>query len=106
MKRKNLTRCGALALTATVFFLYGCGGGASNAPTAAESVAAAVTKGSSTVVADKISVLDSTQTKSSGKVVGALISAFPATADWNKDKTNTYVHDKSTEVFTNVNEIL
>ena len=79
----------------------GGGGGGGN------TVADAVAKGASSVVADKISVLDSSESPpGAGKSTAKPITEFVATADWNKDKTFTYVHDRSTEVFTNVNEIL
>jgi hypothetical protein len=103
MKKEMAVACVVLAMGG----LVGCsGGGTTAAGGGSETVAAAVAKGSSTVVADKISVLDTTETSGSAKLVGALTSEFLATADWNKDKTNNYVQDRSTEVFTNVNEIL
>lgn len=68
-------------------------------------VADAVAKGAGSVVADKISVLDPSASET-GKIAVKLTTEFAATADWNKDKTFTYVHDRSTEVFNNVNEIL
>jgi hypothetical protein len=113
--RKRLITVSFLAAAAP-FVLSGCSGSSSttgdNGPQqpVAETVAAAVTKGSSTVVADKISVLDASENSSAGKAtakrVALLTSEFPTTAEWNKDKTNTYIQDRSTEVFNNVNEIL
>jgi len=103
MKREMASACVVLAMAG----LAGCsGGGVAASGGGAENVATAVAKGSSTVVADKISVLDTTTTAGAAKLMGALTSQFPTTAEWNKDKTNTYIQDRSTEVFTNVNEIL
>ena len=81
------------------------GGGGVGGAGGGNTVADAVAKGTSSVVADKISVLDSS-TSSTGKSTAKLITEFATTADWNKDKTYTYVQDRSTEVFNNVNEIL
>jgi len=89
--------------------LAGCssggGGGATgtSGTTGSAGVAAAVTTGSSSVVADKISIID---TSSAGKAVALPVTQFAATADWNKDKSSTYINDRATGAFNNVNEIL
>lgn len=105
MKVRNLL---VMGLVAAVF--AGCGSGSGvtaggGGGGGGNTVAEAVAKGTSSLVADKISVLDSSESPV-GKRAAKLTTEFDATADWNKDKTFTYVHDRSTEVFTNVNEIL
>ncbi len=94
----------------TPLLLNGCSGSSSSGNQGSTAVSAAVAKGNSSVVADKVSVLDASEGGSAGKVtakrLALLTSEFPTTADWNKDKTNAYVQDRSTEVFNNVNEIL
>ena len=109
MKVKELL---VIAMAAALFAGCSSGGGTTAAGGGggggADTVVDAVAKGTTnSVVADKISVLDSSDTDTgTGKSTAKLTTEFEATADWNKDKTFSYVHDRSTEVFNNVNEIL
>lgn len=103
MNLRNLCLASLAAAT-----LAGCssGGGGGTAGTAGSNgVAAAVTAGTSSVVADKVSIID-TSSNSAGKAVAMAASLFASTADWNKDKSSTYINDRATGAFNNVNEIL
>ena len=91
------------------FLLCACsgGGGGSSAVTPAPSAEA-----DALVVAEKVSVVDATTTAPSSNRVSRLFRIFrdadalPATSDYKKDVTNTYVEERSTEGFNTVNEIL
>lgn len=97
MKRSKATMIGALALSASALSLAGCSGGGGGTATG---IVAGLE------VADKVSVVDAS-TSGTAKVLGVGIAgAITADSDYTKDKTFSYVHDRSTEAFKIVNEIL
>lgn len=99
MKKKWMSVAAMFALAG----LAGCSGGGGGSGGTASSGAVTGLE-----VADKVSVVDASASSSgASKIVGlALAGAVPSDSDYTRDKTFSYVHDRSTEAFKMVNEIL
>ena len=114
----------SLLLLLPAFLLWGCGGtGSSSSPSASDNSGGGGGGGSTPaaetqalVVAGKVSVVDAkSSSPSAEKGLKALkigifkvssASQLPAGSDYNKDVTNVYVEERSTDGFRTVNEIL
>jgi len=85
--------------------LTACGGGSSGAPAAGGAATALK-------VAEKVSVVDAQQSGGGGaggvflQALGIGLSQLPPASDFNNDKTNIYVNERSADAFRTVNEIL
>lgn len=104
--RKMWWKAGSLVAMTGLLATAGCGGGSSSTAGGGGGGGAGVT---GLAVADKVSVVDAAQDSASGgklfsKVLGLTVGG--ADSDYNKDRTFSYVHDRSTEAFAIVNEIL
>lgn len=101
---------GSLALVSALV-LSGCGGGGGGGSTSSSGGGSSTGTGSALQLAEKISVVDA---KSTGSPVAPLrIGKFQlappsatSTSDWNKDVTQVFVHERSEEAFSTINEIL
>jgi len=108
--KKFLVRLLLFGLLTALAACNNSGGGGGGGATSSGSSAAALT------VVSKVSVVDAQQSGSVGgsaapmhigsaRLAGVL-SAVPATSDYNSDKTNVWVEDRTTESFNTINEIL
>lgn len=101
MKGKILKSSGAALATIGLLLAAGCSGGGSST-SSSSGTAEALT------VAEKVSVVDAQSSGTSGSKVAALWAALslPSDSDYNSDQTFVYVHDRTTDSFDLVNEIL